>query len=150
MGFTIPCLIHKNTKKLRKKLEELGYNYSHTNIFGILQYPCLYTYWHPNLGGLYNGIMGYIPTCIKCGTNESLFLAIAALRDDTDKNQFFVLDANMGSFNDPSSIIPKGSLVKCLTDKWNLPKSDIDSTGIPAHKASVNELIEYFKGKEES
>lgn len=79
-----------------------------------------------------------------------MFLAIAALRDDTDKNQFFVLDVNMGSFNDPSSIIPKGSLVKCLTDKWNLPKSDIDSTRIPAHKASVNELIEYFKGKEES
>lgn len=146
MGFLQPAFIRKNTPELRKELENLGYSllfsvrYACTNII----YAC---------DGFAFGNIPEMNTenrAIDCGTNESLFLAIAALRDDTDKNQFFVLDANMGSFNAPSSIIPKGSLVKYLTDKWNLPKSDIDSTGIPAHKASVNELIEYFKGKEES
>lgn len=27
MGFATPCFIRKNTPELRKKLEELGYNY---------------------------------------------------------------------------------------------------------------------------
>ena len=71
-----------------------------------------------------------------CGTNEELFLAIAALRDDTDKYQWFT-DG----------------------DKWILcPKTkfstfwvyyDIDVNADTIHKATVDELIEHFKGKEE-
>ena len=62
---------------------------------------------------------------IDCGTNEELFLAIAALRDDTDKNQWFT-DGNgywqlcIGSFKFPS-----------------LAKEKL-------HKATVEELIEHF------
>ena len=40
-----------------------------------------------------------------CGDNEGLFLAIAAIRDDTDKNQWFILDTRLGSINYLDSLI---------------------------------------------
>ena len=85
---------------------------------------------------------------IDCGTNEDLFLAISALRDDTDKEQFFVTEVRLGSINDPYTIIEKGAFLKCCMDKWKIPKNKFDSMGIPSHKATVEELIEHFKGKE--
>ena len=103
MGFTTPCFIRKNTPELRKKLEELGYeilnsgnttldahnydgNGSHKS---IEEGRAIIT----SYGNLY-GVIYDIDTVTKkgridCGANEPLFLAIAALRDDTDKNQWF-------------------------------------------------------------
>ena len=125
MGFTTPCFIRKNTPELRKKLEELGYkvsNEAHINdnfltidnneVFGIEE-P--YTPEECN---------GYI----HCGTNEKLFLAIAALRDDTDKYQWFISPEGVWVYNKDYDSILEVSL------KW--------------HKATVNELIEHFKEKE--
>jgi hypothetical protein len=64
---------------------------------------------------------------------EELFLALAALRDDTDKNQWFVNNKN--------------DWYKCLDDKfieetanWVLCAS-IENW----HKATVEEIIEHFK-----
>lgn len=105
--FITSCFIRKNTPELRKKLEELGY----TN--GAweephFEYPYLECY--PNRKfGLFRGngfymteddykcdgkCWEYNPSkeCIDCGTNEELFLALAALRDDSDKNQYFICD----------------------------------------------------------
>lgn len=74
---------------------------------------------------------------LDCGTNENLFLAIAALRDDTDHNQLFVNDkGDWGIYRGGSD----GGL------------SGIDFYGMPNdlnvdnyHKATVEELIEHFK-----
>lgn len=79
MGFTTPCFIRKNTEELRKKLEELGYK-----MLSPIEYDNL---------ECSNGWVNDIKSpndCngIDCGTNEELFLAIAALRDDTDKSQW--------------------------------------------------------------
>ena len=125
MGFTTPCFLRKNTPELRKKLGELGYkvsNEAHINdnfltidnneVFGIEE-P--YTPEECN---------GYI----HCGTNEKLFLAIAALRDDTDKYQWFISPEGVWVYNKDYDSILEVSL------KW--------------HKATVNELIEHFKEKE--
>ena len=125
MGFTTPCFISNNTPELRKKLGELGYkvsNEAHINdnfltidnneVFGIEE-P--YTPEECN---------GYI----HCGTNEKLFLAIAALRDDTDKYQWFISPEGVWVYNKDYDSILEVSL------KW--------------HKATVNELIEHFKEKE--
>lgn len=98
MGFTTPCFIRKNTPEIRKKLEELGYK-----PFGSVKYE-----WDMGLGlstdnrlgefesfdnnGLENIIKCESPDyedSIDCGDNEELFLAIAALRDDTDYMQWF-------------------------------------------------------------
>lgn len=138
MGFTTPCFIRKNTPELRKKLEELGYK--NRNLYF---YDCI--------GVVYDGfdcisqwMFGSIwdfADCIDCGTNEELFLAIAALRDDTDNNQLFTNGkGDWGIYWDGSD----GGLSGM--DFYGMPNDfEIDNY----HKATVNELIEYFKTKEE-
>ena len=138
--FTTPCFISKNTPKLRKKLEELGYIYDKTNLLDISQYPCLYTYWHPNLEELYSGIGAYVNNTINCRTNEELFLAIAALRDDTDKNQWFVMDVEV------YENIPKDCWFKA-TDIDGGKHIGTQINPLYCHKATVEELIEYFKAE---
>ena len=150
MGFTTPCFIRKNTQELRKKLEELGYkilnsgnttldahnydgNGSHKS---IEEGRAIIT----SYGNLY-GVIYDIDTVTKkgridCGTNEELFLAIAALRDDTDKNQWF-------TDGDKWILCPE---IKFST-YWVY--NDVDVNLDVIHKATVDELIEYFKGKEE-
>ena len=150
MGFTTPCFIRKNTETLRKKLEELGYeilnsgnttldahNYdgkgSHKSIEEgkaiITSYGYLY-------GVIYNVDTVTKKGRIDCGTNEELFLAIAALRDDTDKNQWF-------TDGDKWILCPE---IKFST-YWVY--NDVDVNLDVIHKATVNELIEHFKTKKE-
>lgn len=140
MGFTTPCFIRKNTQELRRGLEELGYeilnsgnttldahnydgNGSHKS---IEEGRAIIT----SYGNLY-GVIYDIDTVTKkgsidCGTNEELFLAIAALRNDTDKYQWFT-DG----------------------DLWFKCGDEVRNEGRKIHKATVNELIEHFKTKEE-
>lgn len=149
MGFTTLCFIRKNTPELRKKLEELGYeilnsgnttldahnydgNGSHKSIEEgraiITSYGNLY-------GVIYNVDTVTKKGRIDCGTNEELFLAIAALRDDTDKYQWFT---------DGDLWFKCGDEVCNETIEYYLNKY-----GRKNHKATVNELIEHFKTKEE-
>ena len=145
MGFTTPCFIRKNTPELRKKLEELGYeilnsgdttldahNYdgkgSHKS---IEEGKAIIT----SYGNLY-GVIYDVDTVTKkvridCGTNEELFLAIASLRNDTDKNQWF-------TDGDKWTLCPE---IKFST-YWTYNDVDINTDTI--HKATVNELIEHF------
>lgn len=67
-----------------------------------------------------------IDVLVDCRANEELFLAIAALRDDTDKYQWFT-DG----------------------DLWFKCGDEVCNEGRKIHKATVNELIEHFKIKEE-
>lgn len=127
MGFTTPCFIRKNTEALRKKLEEIGYK-----MLSSIEYDNLECSdnWVNDIKSL-NDCNG-----IDCGTNEELFLAIAALRDDTDKNQWFT-DGN--------------KWILCPEIKFSTywVYNDVDVNLDVIHKATVNELIEHFKIKEE-
>lgn len=82
-----------------------------------------------------------------------MFLALAALRDDTDKNQWFVLDADWDLLFSPESIMHKGSFVLNCADRWFIDlledgtPNPISSANTPAHKATVEELIEHFSKK---
>ena len=78
---------------------------------------------------------------IDCGTNEELFLAIAALKDDTDNNQLFTNGkGDWGIYRDGSD----GGLSGM--DFYGMPNDfEIDNY----HKATVDELIERFKDKKE-
>ena len=69
---------------------------------------------------------------VDCRTNEELFLAIAALRDDTDKFQWFT-DGN--------------KWILCPEIKFSTywAYNDVDINTDTIHKATVNELIEHFK-----
>ena len=96
MGFTTPAFIRKNTPELRKKLEKLGYNHSTDVIederFCIATSPVNCNY-HVILKEVFDDTNPHHTwNCagrIDCGTNEELFIVIAALRDDTDNNQLF-------------------------------------------------------------
>lgn len=98
--FTTPCFIRKNTPELREKLEKLGYKAAlngHGEWFIPMdELPYLETF--PRSKS-YMGRTGYWNTSvIDCGTNEELFLALAALRDDSDSHQYFIFtkDVQMG------------------------------------------------------
>ena len=138
--FTQPCFIRKNTPELRKKLEELGYE------------PNAYeSFWEDDNRYIITTInsqgYGYYTLCIKnccllenelfidCGINEELFLALAALRDDSDYMQWFT------NGND--------CWYKCLDNKFReeiVNWLSCMSTSV-WHKATVEEIIEHFKDK---
>lgn len=150
MGFTTPCFIRKSTYKLRKKLDELGYR-----LFGVELNEDLCIFTSPEYG-LYNiEFFNNIPhpdetDSVDCGTNEELFLAIAALRDDSNYMQWFIADSILSvSYgdsigNDHYFTEPKGVMF-FWDENWD------NATIISGryHKATVDELIEHFKGKEE-
>nr|DAL37450.1 MAG TPA_asm: hypothetical protein [Bacteriophage sp.]DAP87724.1 MAG TPA: hypothetical protein [Caudoviricetes sp.] len=149
MGFTTPCFIRKNTPELRKKLEELGYiknspkwtddcnivwayQYSEEKGFDTPHYVIANAFdipfdKHSRLCGKF----------IDCGTNEELFLAIAALRDDTGDNQLFTNEkGDWGIYRDGSDGGLPGMDFYGMPNDFNLSYY---------HKATVNELIEHFK-----
>lgn len=141
MGFTTPAFIRKNTLELRKRLEALGYK----SLLSIEDGECLSTAsnlenYHSIPAALFDDKDPYRTyDCagrIDCGTNEDLFLAIAALRDDTDKNQWFT-DGNLW--------FKCGDEMCDETIKYYLNRYNRE-----IHKASVEELIELFKEKEAS
>lgn len=147
MGFTTPCFIRKNTPELRRGLKELGYfNNSpqwtnNCSIIWAYQYP-MKGFDTPNYViadsfdlpfDKHSALCGKF---IDCGANEELFLAIAALRDDTDKYQWFT-DGD--------------KWIMCPAIKFSSywVYNDIDVNIDTVHKATVDELIEHFKTKEE-
>lgn len=138
--FTTPCFIRKNTPELRKKLKELGYkslrNIDYIEVHDLDKGTAIITYY----GGYYDTVY-FIWSIVRdgiidCGTNEDLFLAIAALRDDSDYMQWFCL-AGGKSF----------TLCRDENNPKHLPrgKRGMDTGDGVLHKASVEELIEHFK-----
>lgn len=131
MGFTTPCFILMNTPNLRNKLSDIGYRignkYHIQNAFLATDNDEMF-----GINTLYSPEQceGYI----YCRTNEPLFLAIAALRDDIDKHQWFT-DGNKW-FQCPE--------IKFST-YWVY--NDIEINIDTIHKATVNELIEHFRDK---
>lgn len=142
MGFTTPAFIRRNTPELRKKLEELGY-YLHPECIDDDRGNYLFV----NREYYLNIPLGYLEELsrsIDCGTNENLFLAIAALRDDTDENQWFTNGTDWAYHPKPIYCAPYVTIYKTLAFD-HIPE---DFKMEDYHKASVEELIEHFKEKE--
>lgn len=128
MGFTTPCLIYKNTLKLQGKLKILGY-VEHPTMMNVDTSSQFLICNRGFFAGFPIGYQEEIDSAIDCGTNEELFLAIAALSDNTDKFQWFISPEGIWVYNKDNDSILEVSL------KWR--------------KATVDELIEHFKTKEE-
>ena len=141
MGFTTQCFIRKNTDNIRNRLKEVGYK-----MLSPIEYDNLECSdnWVNDIKSL-NDCNG-----INCGFNEELFLAIAALRDDSNYMQWFIADSILSvSYsdsigNDHYFTEPKG-IMFFWDENWD------NATIISGryHKATVDELIEHFKIKEE-
>lgn len=137
--FTTPCFIRKNTAELRKKLEELGY--SDETIRGEKhEGTCLSLfrdgYWNHGDADMVvtDGSYG-----IDCGTNEDLFLALSALREDTDKGQWFCANEYNWSRR---FFICKYDTIK---EHINMVTDGDCGNYKDFHKATVEEIIEHFK-----
>lgn len=149
MGFIQPCFIRKNTPELRKKLEELGYKpfgsvkYEWDTGWGLSTDNRLGEFESFDNNGLENIIKCGAPDyedSIDCGTNEELFLALAALRDDSDINQWFIyntINNTVGKFETIEWVLCKDNNIYDYLNWNNCYKY--------CHKATVEELIEHFK-----
>ncbi len=138
MQFTQSCFIRKNTPELRKKLEDMGYTQAE-NGAGIWHIPIDQLSWlGVNLydSGNFMGINGYWSDLwTDCGINEDLFLALAALRRDSNRNQWHI--CIQGHITHIMNEYHAGDWNMCLYDK--LPRYSC------WRKATVKEIIEHFK-----
>lgn len=124
--FTQSCFIRKNTPELIEKLKNIGYKYNPPFIqTSEVKFNLICEDGYVKESGFVFG------NFIDCGTNEDLFLAIAALRDDTDKNQWF-------------TDIPGHWYICPLNEGWKFVRSHPVLSDFNAHKATVNELIKHF------
>lgn len=138
--FTQRCFIRKNSKKLQDLIYNLGdrggtwlheLEYDTLLVADKDYFRCLDDERDNDKKLIEEGF-------IDCGTNEELFLAIAALRDDEDVNQWHIIDIqaytnlNKGDWFKATDI-SGGYHVGCQIE--------------PAycHKATVEELINHFK-----
>ena len=133
--FTQSAFIRKNTPELRKKLEELGYKQYFLYLQGD---EFIDTFHHEFYGWVYSSytenlvLNNYLHNRIDCGTNEDLFLALAALRDDSDYMQWFIWKEY-------------DKFKQCLYDKYVKSHWDDNQIGTNYRKATSAELIEHFK-----
>ena len=157
--FTTKCFIRKNTPELRDKLAKLGYricvcckfkdniwlnNYindelNRYEIHGLGDYSTEDSQEEALNIYLDENSKRKIPA-IDCGDNEELFLALAVLRDDTDKYQWFIYNS-----------------MDCVDENrrdfyWFKCEEDIiedmmywDCEYLNCTKATVEEIIEHFK-----
>ena len=145
MSFTTRCFIRKNSKELQKKLAGIGYSICRCVNFTNAEWLNTLT-----INGTVHG-KGYFdeemefhdwtvekelnrfvignPKYVDCGENEELFLAIAALRDDSDIHQLFTDGIRWELCGvDNASYDGFGNRYKSVF-----------------HKATVEELINHFK-----
>lgn len=140
--FTTRCFIRKNTPELQDKLKKLGYHicccckfkdniwlhnfisdeHDRYEIHGLGAWDV-----EDNQEEVLNlfliGNAEHPNPAIDCGENIDLFLAIASLRDDTDKYQWFT----------------DGNITEMSTE--DLPSKYMMMEG---HKCTVEELIKIF------
>ena len=139
--FAQQCFIRKNAEQLIYRLYKLGYEYYRP----IDRFKNICTNFGKNIDfdgnesdrylidAFDDGYISYFnKIMIDCGTNEELFLAIAALRDDADRFQWFTNDVFW---------------IKCgqIDLKNELDNNYEEFCVADFHKATVSELIEHFK-----
>ena len=130
--FTTPCYVNKNSELIINFLERLGYKKSKTIID---QYENLCCFTDDNGESFYANcdnfdVAGLLSKqkVINCAHNLYLFYALVVLRDDSDYKQWFTDGYHW----------EKCPEEKADLDSW---KSYYKTT---PHKASVEELVEYF------
>ena len=148
MAFIQPCFIRKNTPEIRKTLEALGYKASFGNINNdsiatssiTNTYSCIsmsiFDNENPHINWKANGKR------IDCGDNKELFIALAALQDDTNENQWFIAQRTMWDENYSGEITEHYKEGEWLLWGYYSFMEDIPSD---FRKATAEEIIEHFK-----
>lgn len=138
MGFITKCFIRKNTPELLKKLEKMGYEIC----------PCcdfVISHWLENdiESKTIHGANDDTDNNggIDCKENENLFLALAAMRDDTDEGQLF-----LNNLGDWATYYGEGEEGKGLGgfEYYTIPYT-LDVTFL--RKANTDEIIKHFNNE---
>lgn len=136
MAFLTPCFVRVDDPAEREKLiewmEEIGY----THLPFISESDKISTdsngmIWltDANRGGAYD-----------CGTCVDLFRALAAMNDENDREQWFVVQKDISDFYDIDDIIyHKGDMFFNESGEPLVEKN--------FRKATAEEIVEYFKKK---
>ena len=149
--FTTPCFIRKNTPELINKLINLGYvkalfdeEYTKSEAYGLIVDQ-------GDIAPLEHGIqemeLMFTYNFIDCGENEELFLALAALRDDTLINNFYWFNRRLVKCEDKTEkhTFLNGFIAilkcRCVDD----PNICFGTEEDFLKKATVEEIIEHFK-----
>lgn len=143
--FIQSCFIRENTPELVIKLKELEYDVSkiNENSQAIVTYHSC-----KRAEGItidyYDSVVSkdIINKTIDCGINDELFISLASLRDDTDKNQWFIYDNSDWADKDEST----RKFILCTEDKIENFMC-IDCMWNDCKRATTEELIDYFNNK---
>ena len=139
------CFIRKNNFQLRLALHNLGYENARNDTIGDCIATATTTQHYNTISQYYvdsnDPRITWKENRIDCGTNEELFIAIASLRNDSDKNQWFICQEEYISTHTME-------LVKVGTWQMNTQYDKL-TYGLKRlwRKASVQELIEHFTKK---
>lgn len=92
--FITTCFIRKNTPELRSKLGKMGYYVCHctegaTAVFLMALLGEVHAVCDEDVDMFLNDAKSVKYELIDCGDDEQLFLALAAMRDDSDYMQYF-------------------------------------------------------------
>lgn len=143
--FKQSCFIRKNNFQLRVALHNLGYENARNDTVGNCIATTTTTQHYNTISQYYvdsnDPRITWKENRIDCGTNEELFIAIASLRNDSDKNQWFICQEEYISTHTME-------LVKVGTWQMNTQYDKL-TYGLKHlwRKASLQELIEHFTKK---
>lgn len=140
MAFTTPCFVRVEDREERKKLIELlkriGWRFrgiaspEKKYVVADAHHQTVTTWVLDEWGAERFENIGYI----FCGTNVELFKALAAMNDENDREQWFVVDDG-------------------FEEEMVCSKSEVDYDYILScydhRKATAEEIVEYFKKREE-
>lgn len=139
--FITNCFIRKNTPELRGKLKKMGYYVCHCTggatavslmaLLGEVHAVCA-----EELDIFADEVKSGKCKLIYCGDNEQLFIALAAMRDDTDKDQLFTNGIDWAINREAARNLGLPGF-----EYLSFPR-DIDT---PLHKATKEEIMNYFK-----
>lgn len=152
--FTTPCFIRKNTPELRKKLEDIGYR----DFLTAINEPCLQVWDEDDRGPCFTSESlkeMRRQDHIDCGTNEELFLALAVLRDDINKQQWFVAHCpllfdklkNTVKTEDNRRYVSAGGWFNLISERAEFKWMALSRPESLYHKATSAEIIKHFKNK---
>ena len=139
--FITNCFIRKNTPELRGKLKKMGYYVCHCTggatavslmaLLGEVHAVCA-----EELDIFEDEVKSGKCKLIYCGDNEQLFIALAAMRDDTDKDQLFTNGIDWAINREATRNLGLPGF-----EYLSFPR-DIDT---PLHKATKEEIMNYFQ-----
>lgn len=131
MTFTTPCFVRVENPEKRKELTEWLRNLGRK----VMAAPNMHLVAQNGEGVClwmeleYHTDKVFAKEFIDCGANIELFKALAAMNNENDREQWFV---------------EEGRIFKCTSNKIN----NYSYHWMTTRKATVEEIVEYFKNKE--